>query len=363
MTMFVREDLERRYNELISEVKKELILLDEGKVNEKELKEFINLLKRKIEIIKGEFLSKKGTISVALSQLAKLDEQSKKSLGKEINQLKTKIEEDIKDSLLRLQTLERKITYKADIDLSIEYSFPQFGAFHILTKVQNDLIDVFRTLGFEFVDGIEIEDEYHNFEALNIDSNHPARDMWDTFFFDGGILRTHTSNMQIRILEKRRPPIKVISSGKCYRRDNMDATHSFQFHQLEGFAIDKDISFSDLIRVLYKFVKLYFGEEFKINFVPSYFPFTEPSAEMSISCFKCFQQDKNCSLCKGTGWIEILGCGMINPIVLKNVNIDPDQFSGFAFGMGIERIAMLKYKVPDIRMFYRNYYEFCRIFA
>lgn len=361
MKIFVKEDLEKKYNQLICDIKKDLEKLLEN-ISKSSNKELINQIKGKIDVVKSEFLSKKGALSTALSQLANLDEQSKKQLGKEINELKRKIEEDIRNITIKIENLEKELLYKCDLDLRIDYSFSNVGSFHILTKVQNDIIEVFKLLGFEFVDGIEIEDEYHNFDALNIDSNHPARDMWDTFFFDGGILRTHTSNMQVRILEQRKPPLKVISSGKCYRRDNMDATHSFQFHQLEGFAIDKDISFADLIRVLYKFVKLYFGEEFKVNFVPSYFPFTEPSAEMSISCFKCFQQDKNCSLCKGTGWIEVLGCGMINPIVLKNVNIDPDQFSGFAFGMGIERIAMLKYKVPDIRMFYNNYYEFCKMF-
>ncbi|MFN4220280.1 MAG: phenylalanine--tRNA ligase subunit alpha [bacterium] len=329
----------------------------------KEQKEIIKEIKRKIDSLKSEFLSKKGIISQLLSEISSLEANQKKELGKEVNQLKERIENDLKNVFQEIEELENQILYRFDFDLSINYSFEKQGSLHILTIVQNEIFDVFAELGFYIVDGIEIEDEYHNFEALNIPADHPARDMWDTFYTGDKILRTHTSNMQIRILKNFKPPIKVVSSGKCYRRDNLDATHSFQFHQLEGFAVDKEIKFTDLIRTLYKFVNKYFGEGTKVNFVPSYFPFTEPSAEMSISCFKCMQKDRNCSVCKGTGWIEILGCGMINPIVLKNVDIDPEKYSGFAFGMGIERIAMLKYKIPDIRMFYENYLEFNKMWG
>lgn len=358
----IKEDLREKYVQIISEIKNLLSLLDTSK-NENEQKQIIKEVKKKIDNVRSEFLSKKGVISQLLSQISKFSPDEKKEIGKQVNEFKQAIEEELKQLTQEIENREIKFKYQCFLDLSINYSFESGGAFHILSIVQNELINVFAELGFYAVDGIEIEDEYHNFEALNIPRHHPARDMWDTFYLKNGILRTHTSNMQIRILEKFKPPIKVVSSGKCYRRDNMDATHSFQFHQLEGFAIDKNISFADLIRTLYKFVNKYFGKDIKVNFVPSYFPFTEPSAEMSISCFKCKQTDKECSVCKGTGWLEILGCGMINPLVLKNLNIDPEEYSGFAFGMGIERIAMLKYKIPDIRMFYENYIEFNKIWG
>ncbi|MCX7758976.1 MAG: phenylalanine--tRNA ligase subunit alpha [bacterium] len=350
----IKDDILNKYNNFISELRKEIEELERNP--NQELKEKINSVKKKVELIKSEFL--KGIVSQLLRELSKTDPSNKKEFGQEINRFKESIENDIKNITQKIEKKERELKYRYNLDLSIKFSSDTPGKLHILTIVQKNLMNVFAELGFEIIDGIEIEDEYHNFEALNIPADHPARDMWDTFYFRGGILRTHTSNMQIRILKTRRPPIKAISVGKCYRRDNMDATHSFQFHQLEGFSIDEKINFLDLVRTLYKFVHKYFGPNTKVNFVPSYFPFTEPSAEMSISCFHCSGQKDDCSVCKGSGWIEILGCGMINPIVLKNVDIDPEKFSGFAFGMGIERIAMLKYKIPDIRMFYQNYIEF-----
>ncbi len=358
----ISQDLKDKYHFNISEIRNLLQTIESQKLDFSTT-ELIKELKRKIEKIKSEFLSKKGIIPQLINELSNLSPDQKRELGKEINQFKNEIENDIKTINKQIEKIERKIKYQFDIDLSITYLPSQKGSFHIISIVQEELINVFSELGFFVMDGVEIEDEYHNFEALNIPQDHPARDMWDTFYFKDGILRTHTSNMQIRILEKYKPPIKVISIGKCYRRDNLDATHSFQFHQLEGFAIDEDINFLDLIRTLYRFVNKYFGPETKVNFIPSYFPFTEPSAEMSISCFYCQQNDENCSVCKGTGWIEILGCGMINPIVLKNLDIDPDKYSGFAFGLGIERIAMLKYKIPDIRMFFENYIEFNKLFS
>ncbi len=350
----IKDDYKESFWKIASEIEKEIEKIE----NAKNVKEKINEIKKKIETLKSGFLSKKGIIASLLNQLSKLDQQQRKELGKEINEFKQEIESFVKSITEKIEEKEKELKYYTNLDLSVNYTFKEKGHFHILTIVQEELMNVFAELGFEIIDGIEIEDEYHNFEALNIPSDHPARDMWDTFYLQNGILRTHTSNMQIRILEKRKPPIKAISIGKCYRRDNMDATHSFQFHQLEGFSIDEGISFLDLIRTLYKFVGKYFGVNSKVNFVPSYFPFTEPSAEMSVSCFACNQQNSQCSVCKGTGWIEILGCGMINPVVLRNVGIDYEKFSGFAFGMGIERIAMLKYKIPDIRMFFENYLEF-----
>ncbi|MEN3014509.1 MAG: phenylalanine--tRNA ligase subunit alpha [bacterium] len=356
----IKQDYLERWELFTQNINQNLQKLTNATSSNKKI--LLNQIKKDIENAKSEFLSKKGVISNLLQELSKLTPAEKKQYGKQINEFKQQVEETIKNISKQIELIERQIKYSFEYDLSIDYSYERAGKLHILTLVQNELLDVFSELGFEIVDGIEIEDEYHNFEALNIPADHPAREMWDTFFFDHGILRTHTSNMQIRILETRKPPLRVVSSGKCYRRDNMDSTHSFQFHQLEGFAVEPNLNFLDLIRTLYKFVNKYFGQDTKVNFTPSYFPFTEPSAEMSISCFHCKQSTSQCSICKGTGWIEILGCGMINPLVLQNLNIDYDKFQGFAFGMGIERIAMIKYKIPDIRLFFENYVEFNQMF-
>ncbi|MGC8734779.1 MAG: phenylalanine--tRNA ligase subunit alpha [bacterium] len=306
-----------------------------------------------IDNLKSEYTSKKGIIHKLLSNLPKVDISIKREYGKLVNELKEYIENNLKEKLNEINKLEAKIKYQLDFDLSIDYFDNFINKNHILDRVINELEEVFLKLGFSVFDGNEIDNEYYNFEVLNIDKYHPARDMWDTFYISNDLLlRTHTSNMQVRIMQKLKPPFKVITYGKCYRRDNLDATHSFQFHQLEGFAVDKDISFLDLIKTLYDFVKLMFGKDIDIKLVPSYFPFTEPSAEVYISCIFCKGKDSNCSICKGSGYLEILGCGMINPIILNNLNLS--DYTGFAFGMGIERIAMLKYRISDIRFFYKN---------
>lgn len=306
-----------------------------------------------IDNLKSQYTSKKGIIYKLLSNLPKIDTLIRKEYGKLVNELKDYIENSLREKLNEINKLEMKLKYHIDLDLSVDYFDNFINKSHILDRVMNELEEVFLKLGFSVFDGNEIDNEYYNFGALNIDKYHPARDMWDTFYTSNDLLlRTHTSNMQVRIMQKLKPPFKVVTYGKCYRRDNLDATHSFQFHQLEGFAVSKDISFLDLIRVLYDFVNLMFGKDIDIKLVPSYFPFTEPSAEVSISCIFCKGNNPNCSICKGSGYLEILGCGMINPLILYNLNL-PD-YTGFAFGMGIERIAMIKYKISDIRFFYKN---------
>jgi phenylalanyl-tRNA synthetase alpha chain len=314
----------------------------------------ISQAKSFIDSLKSVYTSKKGLIPELLSNINKVDISIKKEYGKLINQLKDYIESSLKEKLIEINKLEISQKYFVDLDLSIDYLDNFVNKNHIIDRVINELEEVFLSLGFSIFDGNEIDNEYYNFEALNIDKYHPARDMWDTFYISNSnlLLRTHTSNMQVRIMEKLKPPFKVVTYGKCYRRDNLDATHSFQFHQLEGFAVAKDISFLDLIKTLYDFVNLMFGKDIDIKLVPSYFPFTEPSAEVSISCIFCKGKDKSCTICKGTGYLEILGCGMINPIILEKLNLS--EYTGFAFGMGIERIAMLKYKISDIRFFYKN---------
>ena len=307
-----------------------------------------------IDNLKSEYISKKGVVYNLLSNISKVDNSIKKEYGSLVNLFKDYIENVLKEKLNEINIFEIKTKYYVDLDLSVDYLDNFINKTHIIDRVIKELEDVFLSLGFSIFDGIEIDNEYYNFEALNIDKYHPARDMWDTFYISNNnlLLRTHTSNMQVRIMEKIKPPFKVITYGKCYRRDNLDATHSFQFHQLEGFAVDKDISFLDLIKTLQDFVNLMFGNDIDIKLVPSYFPFTEPSAEVSISCFLCKGKNDACSICKGSGYLEILGCGMINPIILNNLGLE--DYTGFAFGMGIERIAMLKYEVSDIRYFYKN---------
>ena len=333
---------------------KQVFIEDLNKINSFLESSKISQAKAFIDELKSYYTSKKGIIPLLLSNISNVEVSIRKDYGKLVNEFKNFIEDSIKKYLDKINDLEKKIKYSVDLDLSIDYVDGIINKEHVIYRVIDELEEVFLSLGFSVFDGVEVDNEYYNFEALNISKDHPSRDMWDTFYVSNSdfLLRTHTSNMQVRIMEKLKPPFKVITYGKCYRRDNLDATHSFQFHQLEGFVVDKDINFLDLIRTLYDFVKLMFGKDIDIKLVPSYFPFTEPSAEVSISCFLCKGENKKCSICKGGGYLEILGCGMINPIILNNLNLQ--DYSGFAFGMGIERIAMLKYKISDIRFFYKN---------
>lgn len=301
-------------------------------------------------------------ITRLLKNLGSLPPDVRPRVGKEINDFKARIEELLENKVeffKRREKEERLARERVDVTLPGERIIP--GRIHILTHVTRELKKIFNGMGFEVAEGPEVETEYYNFEALNIPPDHPSREMWDSFYIrEGLLLRSHTSPVQVRVMEKRCPPLRIIVPGRCYRRDSVDATHSWMFHQLEGFMVDRKVTFGDLKGILSTFASEMFGEGRRTSFHPSYFPFTEPSAEMAIDCFIC--AGKGCGICKNSGWIEILGAGMIHPNVLREVKYDPEEFSGFAFGMGIERIAMLKYEINDIRLFFENDIRFLNQF-
>jgi phenylalanyl-tRNA synthetase alpha chain len=307
-----------------------------------------------------KFLSKNGKVSILFDEFKEVSPEDKRALGKPINELKNIAQNKFND----LQEQFTKSTEKGSS--SIDYTLPgdayQTGSRHPLSLVRNQIIEIFNKIGFSVADGPEIEDDWHNFSALNFPEEHPARDMQDTFFVDENwALRTHTSSIQIRVMEKQKPPMRLLAPGRVYRNEAISARAHCQFHQVEGFYIDKNVSFADLKQTLLYFAKEMFGTQTKIRLRPSFFPFTEPSAEMDISCMFCNQN--GCNICKHSGWVEILGCGMIDPNVLINCNINPDEYSGFAFGMGIERITMLKYKINDLRLFFENDVQFLKQFS
>lgn len=311
--------------------------------------------------VKDKYLSrKKGVITEFMKQMKALSSEYKSQAGKMVNDFKREVENQFNKFQNRLVSDK-----KSDIDYSLpEYDIP-VGSSHLLSIVRTRLENIFLKMGYEIAHGPEVETEYHNFTALNMPEEHPARDEQDTFFIQGFsdiILRTHTSPVQIRYMKHHRPPIKIISPGKAFRKDEPDATHTPVFNQIEGLLVDRGIHFSHLKGTLEIFIKSFFGQDVNLRFRPGYFPFTEPSAEVDISCFLCNGSNPECRICKGTGWLEILGSGMVHPKVLKNCDIDPDEYSGFAFGMGIERIAMLKYGINDIRLFYDNDLRFLRQF-
>jgi phenylalanyl-tRNA synthetase alpha chain len=322
-----------------------------------------------IEQIRVEALGRKGRLTQLLRGLKDLPLDQRPAAGEQLNVLRQLLESRLQE---RLQVVKGQQKEKALREESIDITLPgnrwESGRIHPLTLVIDEIIDVFWGMGFEIARGPDIEDDYHNFEALNIPKDHPARDMQDTFFVsDGRLLRTHTSPVQIRTMESRQPPLQVIVPGAVYRHDD-DATHSPMFHQVEGFMVDRDIAFSDLKGVLTHFLQRMFNENAGVRFRPSFFPFTEPSAEIDIQCVICggegqAARQQHCRVCKGSGWLEILGAGMIDPEVFKFVGYDPDRVSGFAFGMGVERIAMLKYGIDDIRLFFQNDMRFLRQFG
>ena len=306
-----------------------------------------------IEALRVRYLGKKGELTAVLRGMGKLSAEERPLIGQLANEVRADIEAAIEERRQEMQErlLELKLKKeKIDVTLPAE---GEMGHIHPLTMTQRELEDIFIGLGFSIVEGPEVELDYYNFQALNIPENHPARDTQDTFYITVNILlRSQTSPVQVRTMEKQKPPIRIISPGRVYRSDAVDATHSPLFHQLEGLVVDKGISMGDLKGVLELFAKQTFGEETRIRFRPHHFPFTEPSAEVDVSCFAC--GGKGCRICKGEGWIEILGAGMVHPNVLRNCGIDPDVYSGFAFGFGIERIAMLKYHIDDMRLLYEN---------
>lgn len=306
-----------------------------------------------IEALRVRYLGKKGELTAVLRGMGKLSAEERPLIGQLANEVRADIEASIEERRRQMQDrlLELKLNKeKIDVTLPAE---GEMGHIHPLTMTQRELEDIFIGLGFTIVEGPEVELDYYNFQALNIPENHPARDTQDTFYItDNILLRSQTSPVQVRTMEKQKPPIRIISPGRVYRSDAVDATHSPLFHQLEGLVVDKGISMGDLKGVLELFAKQTFGEETRIRFRPHHFPFTEPSAEVDVSCFAC--GGKGCRICKGEGWIEILGAGMVHPNVLRNCGINPDVYSGFAFGFGIERIAMLKYHIDDMRLLYEN---------
>ncbi len=316
-----------------------------------------------LEVLRIRYLGRKSFINQAFSRIPKLERNQRAELGRALNTVKKKIAFLLDEKRKTLSVQEKKI------DLTVPSFSIDRGIKHILTRVNDEICSIFEKLGFIIIEGKEIEDEWHNFEALNIPLEHPSRDVFDTFYLDLSspskekrrlLLRSHTSPSQIRVMEKMRPPLAVISPGRVYRPDKVDASHSFMFHQVEGFCVDRNINFSHLKGVLFYFARSFFSPQVKLRFRPHYFPFTEPSAEVDLGCILC--EGKGCSVCSYKGWVEILGCGMIHPKVLKACKINPKEYQGFAFGMGVERIAMLKYRINDIRLFFENDLRFLEQF-
>lgn len=317
----------------------------------------------RLEQFKLDFISRKSKVAALFDNLKTVANEDKKVVGQLLNHLKQSAQNKYDQSTIELESKADSGSNSTQLDLSL--SMPStLGSRHPLSMVRERMIEIFSRLGFNLGEGPEIEDDWHNFTALNFPENHPAREMQDTFFVARNpdvALRTHTSSIQIRVMENQQPPIKSLAPGRVFRNEAISARAHCVFHQLEGFYIDEKVSFLDLKNTLYHFVKEMFGQDIQIRFRPSFFPFTEPSAEIDISCLIC--KGKGCNVCKYSGWVEIGGAGMIDPEVLKNCNIDATKYSGFAFGMGIERVAMLKYQIKDLRLFTENDVRFLKQFS
>lgn len=337
-------------------MKEEIQLLKE------EIKNYSIQNKEALERFRIQFLGSKNKIKELFGQLKNVPNEQKKEIGQLMNGLRGFAQEVFDQSKEQIGTVAEK---EQALDLSRPGDAVQIGSRHPLALVRSEIIEIFNRIGFTVSEGPEIEDDWHNFSALNFPPEHPARDMQDTFFIEKGeremALRTHTSSVQVRIMENSQPPLRTISPGRVYRNEAISARAHCFFHQVEGLYIDKDVSFADLKQTLLYFAKEMFGEKAQIRLRPSYFPFTEPSAEVDVSCTIC--NSKGCNVCKYTGWLEILGCGMVDPAVLESSNIDPKEYSGFAFGMGVERIAQLKYKVNDLRLYSENDIRFLKQFT
>jgi phenylalanyl-tRNA synthetase alpha chain len=312
-----------------------------------------------LESLRVKYLGRKGALTQVLRSLKELPAETRRPVGQEANRVKAALETALDLRMAALKEAQRRGAGPA-IDVTLPGRRPPLGRLHPLNQVMAEVCDIFLHLGFEAVEGPEVELDWYNFEALNLPPDHPARDMQDTFYFnDQVLLRTHTSPMQIRTMERRQPPVRIIAPGKVYRRDS-DITHAPMFHQVEGLLVDRGVTFADLKGTLTAFVHEMFGPEVSLRFRPSYFPFTEPSAEVDIECVIC--GGAGCRVCKITGWLEVLGAGMVHPAVFEAVGYDPEEVTGFAFGLGIERIAMLKYGIDDIRLFFDNDLRFLRQF-
>ena len=331
-----------------------------------ELKKIANMVD--LEALRVNYLGRKGKVTDALKGMGSLTDEQKKTVGRETNELKTAITVALAEKLeaLKAQELQREINALPEFDISMPPDMTR-GSYHPITLVQRQCEQVFKSMGFTVEDYAEVVTDYECFESLNIPKFHPARDMQDTLYVsDGIVLRTHTSPLQVRTMLKQKPPVAVVAPGRVYRRDS-DITHTPMFHQVEGLLVDKHVTMADLRGTLTAFMREVFGSDTRIRFRPSFFPFTEPSAEADISCCMCggkgHVNGTTCRVCKGTGWLEILGCGMVDPEVFKAVGYDPEEVTGFAFGLGVERIAMLKYGIGDLRMFFENDVRFLGQFA
>jgi len=310
-----------------------------------------------LQDVRVAYLGKKGELTAIMKGMGQLSPEERPIVGALVNDVKASLEEAFaaRSSVLAESAIQQRVA-RETIDVTLPGRRSQLGTKHPVTLVAEEIVAIFASLGFGVVEGPEIEEDFYNFEALNMPKDHPARDMQDTFYIsDDVVLRTHTSPVQIRTMLKHQPPVRVVAPGTVYRRDS-DLTHSPMFHQIEGFLVDRDITFGDLKGVLTAFLTQFFGSDLGVRFRPSFFPFTEPSAEVDIQCVIC--GGSGCRVCKQTGWLEILGCGMIDPEVFRSVNYDDAAYSGFAFGMGLERIAMLKYGVSDLRLFFENDHRF-----
>ncbi|GHU64295.1 phenylalanine--tRNA ligase alpha subunit [Clostridia bacterium] len=315
-----------------------------------------------LEQIRIFYLGKKGELTLLRKQIKDVLEEERPKAGQMINDVCKKVEHYLEEKKLFLLNKEREERLKNEIlDVTLPAKRKQLGHQHPNQKILEEVEQFFLSIGYEIIEGPEVEYDYYNFEALNIPADHPAKDEQDTFYIsDQIVLRTQTSPVQIRTMEKGRLPIRMIAPGRVFRSDEVDATHSPSFHQIEGLVVDKGITFADLKGTLIAFSQMLFGSDTQVKFRPHHFQFTEPSAEVDVSCFRC--KGKGCKLCKGSGWIEILGCGMVHPNVLRACHIDPDEYSGFAFGVGLERIALLKYEIEDMRLFYENDMRFLKQF-
>ena len=335
-------------------------MIEEIKIITKEVHAFNSKSSEEIENFRIAYLGKKGKITQLFTHFKLVPSSEKKEFGRQLNILKSLTSEKIVK--LKEEQKEQLKSTKSKTDYTIPGQPFDVGSRHPISIIRDQIIEIFSNIGFNISEGPEIEDDWHNFTALNFPEEHPARDMQDTFFINKDIaLRTHTSSVQVRVMENNQPPIRTISPGRVYRNEAISARAHCFFHQVEGLYIDKDVSFADMKQTLLYFTKAMFGSETKIRLRPSYFPFTEPSAEVDVSCTIC--KGKGCNVCKYSGWLEIMGCGMVDPNVLENCKIDPNKFGGYAFGMGIERIAQLKYEVNDLRLYSENDVRFLKQFT
>lgn len=315
-----------------------------------------------VDELRVRYLGKKGEITAILKQMGSLSAEERPKMGQLANEVRADIEGAISAALAEMNKKAQELRLKKEtLDISIPGTKEEIGSLHPLNSTLDKLIEIFKSMGFDVVDGPEIETDYYNFEALNVPKDHPARDMQDTFYLtENMLLRTQTSATQIRTMEKRKPPIRMICPGRVYRSDDVDATHSPVFHQVEGLVVDKGITMCDLKGTLETMAKEIYGSDTKVKFRPSFFPFTEPSVEVDVSCSEC--GGKGCRVCKGSGWIEILGAGMVHPKVLAGCGIDPDEYSGFAFGIGLDRLTTTRHKISDIRLLFENDLRFLKQF-